>query len=229
MQGIGDDLLSGSGFAVNEYGGAGGRDFLGQAHNVEHVAAGGDEAVQGGLHRLLQGTVFPFQPPDAKRAIENDPQNGEVQGFLVEIPGTQTGGAHPAPGVAVAGGDDDLGFWGLGEHVLQTAHTFLDAGRIRRQAEVLKDHGGRVRLERTERLFAGFGEHRRILFQRPAQLAYQFGIVFDDQQAVCRCVHEPPSSSRATSGSQMRKRVPAPRRLSTSTSPRCSRAKARVW
>ena len=142
----------------------------------------GDHALQrlGGAG-LREPRVLGLELIDQMRPIDDQRQHLGIDGLLAEVIGAETNGAQGMLAPLAARHDDDLGTRRRVQDLADGGETFLDAVRIRRQAEVLQ-HDRRLEAPQgVQRISARRGAIDLELIQGPFELALQPGIVLDHQ------------------------------------------------
>ena len=132
-----------------------------------------------GLQRQLK---WAYDGYEVVCASDDEAELVDVDRLLVEVVGAHCDRAGRAFARAVAGRDDDLGVGLQPEDFGEGREAFVGPVRIRRKAEVERDHRGLARPKRIDRLCTISGAHHLIAFVGPFELTLQALIVFHDEK-----------------------------------------------
>ena len=116
-----------------------------------------------------------------KGPVDDETQQVCVDGLVEKVVGSHGNRPGGVLAVIVAGNHDDLGVGRELERLGQCGEALLDAFGLRRQAEVLENHGGFVPSQLGNCLLSILGRVNVIALETPLELFQQPGIVFDDK------------------------------------------------
>ncbi len=190
MDGLGDKVLTGAAFALNQNRrGFAGCNLFDEVHqfrhlgrNAHHVAIAGSAS-----HLASQGLDFGAQAGGFKSVLDGNVQLIEIHRLAHEVVGPELERGLDVVELRIGGDHDD----GAGVAILPELIEHFDAGEVR-HADVEQDQIGRFMLGEFERRFSGVGlDHvvaplLTLLAERPAYQA----LVVHDHDLLCshRCL-----------------------------------------
>ena len=183
MQPVGQHLLAGATFAQQQHGGVAARHLLDHAAGAQHFGVARDHAAQGvRLMQRLQAPVFTLQLKQPESTVYRETQQFGLERFGKKIIGPKRDGAQGVGLVVLACQHDDLDARVDLQQLCQQPETLAHRIRVRRQAEIHRDHGRLMPAELHQRRFTVTGGDTFKPVECPFDLLLQRQIIFDDQQ-----------------------------------------------
>ena len=145
MNGPRHKLFSRAAFPKHQHRHISGSHLADRIENLLHLPALPEQPSHGGhnLHAgFLQPAVFFFKLRQMKRALEDDLEFSQFDGFLIKIVSAKINGFERVLTLLVAGNHDDFSVHIALKDGLQTAQSLCGPIGIRRQTQIKGDDGG---------------------------------------------------------------------------------------